>query len=166
MSNLHTKEQLLSLIKEEQLHNTDILKKIFEERYLKEERMKWIFKGIEEALRRKEDAFEVRICVSCFFMNGPLGMWDFAFEDEIKDYFTKRWFFKLRFYDKKKSSFEVLEYFQDFITFQRDVDGLLEQILLDSNSIKRVLNELHQYSYKAKLVKTNKWVYTISISLT
>lgn len=141
------------------------MKKIFEERYLKDERIKWIFNGIEEALKRKADTFEVRICVSNYFVNGPLRRWDFVIEDEIKDYFTKKWLFNKRIYDKSKSGFDVLEYFHDFIIFQREIDGVLEQILLNSNSIKRVLDELLKYSYEAKLIKTNKWVHAISISL-
>jgi hypothetical protein len=171
MNEVISKEHILTIIEEEQLHNLNILKKIFEERYLEDDRTNLIFKGIGEALNKKKDSFIARICISSYFSNGglsgplPLRTWDFVLDDESKDYFTKRWFLNKRIYNKKKPGYEVLEYLQDLVRFNRSVDDVLEQIITDSNSIKQVLHELHKNSYEAKVIKLNEWVYGISVSL-
>lgn len=48
-----TRGQMISVMEEEQLHKINILKRIFEERYLMEERIQWIFKGIQKAMQEK-----------------------------------------------------------------------------------------------------------------
>ncbi|MGG3278981.1 hypothetical protein [Paenibacillus solani] len=171
MNNARSKEHILTKIEEERLHNINILKKIFEERYLEEDRINLIFKGIKEALNKKKDNFIARICISSYFSNGglsgpwPLRTWDFVFDEEIKDYYTKRWFLNKRIYNKKKTGYEVLEYHQDLVRFNRSVDDVLERIITDSSSVKQVLNELQKNSFTAKVIKMDEWVYAISVSL-
>lgn len=166
MEDKDTRQVLLTKIEQEESHNIAILKTIFEERYLGEDRTSWIFKGIEEALKKKNDLFQARICMSRYFQTeGALRMWEFNLDEETKDFFTKKWFFNKRVYNKNKPGFEVLEYIHDLVIFNREVDGVLEKVLSNSSSINKVLRELEQYSYEAELVKINKWVYAISVKL-
>ncbi|MEK4108587.1 hypothetical protein NST28_31415 [Paenibacillus sp. FSL R10-2791] len=162
-----TRGQMISVMEEEQLHKINILKRIFEERYLMEERIQWIFKGIQKAMQEKKDTFEARICVSEHFVNGiePLRIWDFVMEDETMEFFTKRWFLNKRIYDKKKDGFEIFDFLQEILRFERSVEGLLEELLMNSNSMEKVLNELHQNSFEAKIIKKDKWEYAISVTL-